>query len=79
MIDVIIPVFRGEAATRRCIESVLAARCESPFEAVVIDDRSPEAEISAWLRTLADAGRITLLRHEANRGFVASVNEGITS
>ena len=77
MIDVIIPVFRGESATRRCIESVLAARCESPFETVVVDDQSPEPAISAWLHSLADAGRITLIRHEANRGFVASVNEGM--
>jgi GT2 family glycosyltransferase/glycosyltransferase involved in cell wall biosynthesis len=44
---------------------------------VVIDDQSPEPAISAWLRTLAESGRITLIRHESNRGFVASVNEGM--
>lgn len=77
MIDVIIPVFRGLSATRRCVESVLAARCESAFELIVIDDASPEPEISAWLEGLARAGRITLLRHTANRGFVGTVNEGM--
>ena len=77
MIDVIIPVFRGLAATRRCLESVLAARCDTPREIVVIDDASPEPEISAWLRTLAEQQQITLIAHADNRGFVASVNEGM--
>lgn len=77
MIDVIIPVFRGLAATRRCIESALAAEGSEPRELVVIDDASPEPEISAWLRELAASGRITLLAHADNRGFVASVNEGM--
>jgi GT2 family glycosyltransferase/glycosyltransferase involved in cell wall biosynthesis len=77
VIDIIIPVFRGLAATRRCLESVLAARCDTPHEIVVIDDASPEPEISAWLRALADSKRVTLIAHAENRGFVASVNEGM--
>ncbi|MFZ3323483.1 MAG: glycosyltransferase [Usitatibacter sp.] len=77
MIDVIIPVFRGLAATRRCVESVLHARCDTPHELIVIDDRSPEPEISAWLQGFANARRFRLVRHERNVGFVASVNEGM--
>ena len=77
MIDVIIPVYRGLAATRRSIESALAARCAQPHELVVIDDASPEPPVSEWLRALAASGRITLLAHPENRGFVASVNEGM--
>lgn len=77
VIDVVIPVYRGEAETRACVESVLAARTRNPCEIVVIDDASPEAALSAWLRALADSGRITLIVHEANRGFVATANEGL--
>jgi GT2 family glycosyltransferase len=76
-IDVIIPAYRGEAETRACLQSVLAARTRSPREIVVIDDKSPEPAISAYLRGLAEARRITLIAHSANRGFVASVNEGM--
>ncbi|HST01844.1 MAG TPA: glycosyltransferase family 2 protein, partial [Usitatibacter sp.] len=47
------------------------------FEVIVIDDASPEPEISAWLEGLDSAGHITLLQHTANRGFVATVNEGM--
>ncbi|MDH5263518.1 MAG: glycosyltransferase, partial [Betaproteobacteria bacterium] len=77
MIDVVIPVYRGIAETRRCLESVLGARVRVPHEVVVIDDASPEPDLSAWLRGLADEGRITLRAHAVNAGFVASVNEGM--
>ena len=76
-IDIIIPVYRGEAETRRCVRSVLDAACEHPREVVVIDDAGPEPALSAWLRELAAAGAITLIAHTENRGFVASVIEGM--
>lgn len=77
MIDVIVPAYRGLSETRRCLESVLRARVRLRHEVVVIDDASPEPELSAWLRELAAGGRVTLLVHERNAGFVASVNEGM--
>lgn len=77
MIDVIIPVFRGFAATRRAVESALSARSDEPHRVVVIDDASPEPAISRWLEAMASEGRFHLVRHDANRGFVASVNEGM--
>jgi GT2 family glycosyltransferase len=77
VIDVVIPVYRGEAETRACLESVLSARTRNTCEIVVIDDASPEPSLSAWLRELASSGRITLIVHEANRGFVATANDGL--
>jgi GT2 family glycosyltransferase len=77
LIDVIIPAYRGLAQTRRCLESVLRAAVSAPHELVVVDDASPEPELSAWLRGLAAEGRLTLLAHARNAGFVASVNEGM--
>ena len=77
LIDVIVPAYRGLSETRRCLESVLGARVREPHEVVVIDDASPEPELSAWLRGLAGDGRITLIAHDRNAGFVASVNEGM--
>jgi GT2 family glycosyltransferase len=76
-VDVIIPVYRGEAETRACLRSVLAARVRASHEVIVVDDASPEPAISAWLRELAAQGHITLIAHEDNRGFVASANEGM--
>jgi GT2 family glycosyltransferase len=77
LIDVIIPAFRGFPETRRCVESVLASRVAHAHEVIVVDDASPEPELSAWLRDLAAAGRFTLLVHARNAGFVASVNEAM--
>ena len=77
-IDIIIPVYRGAAETRACIESVLASKNIHPVEIVIVDDASPEPAIVEYLTSLADAGRITLLHNESNRGFVASVNSGMS-
>jgi len=77
-VDIVIPVYKGEAETRACVQSVLAASHGMPREVVVIDDASPEPAISAWLRGLAQAGRITLIAHPDNRGFVATANEGMS-
>ena len=76
-VDVVIPVYRGLAETRRCIESVLADRDRPTGRVIVVDDHSPEADLSAWLDDLAAAERITLLRNRRNLGFVGSVNRGI--
>jgi GT2 family glycosyltransferase len=75
--DIIIPVYRGEAETRACVQSVLTARNARAVEIVVIDDASPEPAISEWLRGLASERRVTLIANSENRGFVASVNEGM--
>ena len=76
-VDVVIPVYRGMAQTRACIESVLASQAGTAFEVIVIDDRSPEPEMGPWLARLAAEARITLRTHRENVGFVASVNEGM--
>lgn len=76
-IDIIVPVYRGLAQTRRCLESVLADSGAAAREVIAIDDASPEPGMRAWLTELARAGRITLRVHDDNRGFVRTANEGM--
>jgi GT2 family glycosyltransferase len=76
-VDVVVPVYRSLAATRRCLDSVLAGACRTAHEIVVIDDGSPEPDLSDWLRARAAAGTFTLLVNEDNLGFVATANRGI--
>ncbi|MGA3005574.1 MAG: glycosyltransferase [Acetobacteraceae bacterium] len=76
-VDVVVPVYRGLDVTRRCLKSVLADIERPGGQIIVVDDRSPEPKLSAWLDRLAAAGTITLLRNKRNLGFVASVNRGV--
>jgi GT2 family glycosyltransferase/glycosyltransferase involved in cell wall biosynthesis len=76
-VDIIIPVYRGLEETRHCIETVLADTNRPQGRILVIDDCSPEPELSAWLRSVAADGRIELLRNERNLGFVATANRGM--
>ena len=77
-VDVIVPVYKGLADTRRCIESVLASDCRTPWRLILINDASPEPEITQYLREVAPTDeRITLLENEANLGFVGTVNRGM--
>ncbi|WP_378944624.1 FkbM family methyltransferase [Mesorhizobium sp. ANAO-SY3R2] len=76
-VDIIVPVYRGYSDTLACLLSVLESPNRTDFELVVIDDASPEPELSAALEQLAAMGLITLLRNDRNLGFVATVNRGI--
>jgi GT2 family glycosyltransferase/glycosyltransferase involved in cell wall biosynthesis len=77
IVDVVIPVYRGLEETRRCIEAVLADTAKPLGRIIVVDDRSPEPELSAWLQGMAEKRQIHLLRNPRNIGFVASVNRGM--
>jgi GT2 family glycosyltransferase len=73
-IDIVIPVYRGEAETRACVESVLASGLAAAHEVIVIDDAGPEPALARWLKAVRG---ITLVTHAGNRGFVATANEGL--
>ena len=77
-VDIIVPVYKGLADTKLCIESALASPCVTPFRLVVINDASPEPEVTNWLRERAsEEPRILLLENEVNLGFVGTVNRGM--
>ncbi|MBS0379702.1 MAG: glycosyltransferase [Proteobacteria bacterium] len=75
-VDVVIPVYRGVRETLACVDSVLAT-VPRDTGILVINDASPEPELSAGLEALATAGRICLLRNETNLGFVRTVNRAL--
>ncbi len=76
-VDVIVPVYRGLQETSRCIESALRYPQATPYRLLVLNDASPEPELSAWLTQEAEKGRFVLLSNEQNLGFVATVNRGM--
>lgn len=78
-IDILIPVYGGEAETLACIHSVLTARKLNgvKHEIIVLEDASPEPALVAALIALAQSGAITLVRHPANLGFIRGMNRGM--
>lgn len=77
-VDIVVPVYRGLHDTKRCLESVLRSVNATPWRLVVINDQSPEDELTAWLQALvATDARILLLENSVNLGFVGTVNRGM--
>jgi GT2 family glycosyltransferase/glycosyltransferase involved in cell wall biosynthesis len=74
VVDIIVPVYRNADETLRCIFSVKKSRPTTPFQLIVVDDCSPEPELSAALKRLADRGLFELHRSQENRGFVRTCN-----
>jgi GT2 family glycosyltransferase len=77
-IDVIVPVYRGFALTRACLEALCGAACAKARRIVAVNDASPEPELTGWLRREAAAGRFELLENPGNLGFPATANRGLS-
>ncbi len=71
--SVVVPVFNNWNYTKACLDSLFAAGEASRFEVVVVDDCSTD-ETSKGLSTYP--GPLRVVRHEANRGFATSCNDG---
>lgn len=76
-VDIIVPVYKGLEETRACLESVWAATPNTAYQLIVINDASPEPEVTEWLREVAATQPMTLLENEQNLGFVGTVNRGM--
>ncbi len=78
-IDIIVPVYRGLAETKACIESVLENACTTSYELVIINDASPEPGMAHFLSGLTSSQniKITVLTNPRNVGFVATCNRAI--
>ncbi|GBQ73866.1 glycosyltransferase [Komagataeibacter intermedius] len=79
---VVVPVYADRARTLACLDSVtetLARRSDGPaVDIMVVDDATPDPMLATALDTRAAAGRISLRRHDANQGYPAAVNTGLS-
>jgi len=67
-VSVIVHLEGGRERTRRCLEALAALAEEPTFEAILVDDASPDlGDLLAGL-----SGDVKLLRNERREGFVAS-------
>ena len=80
-VDLIIPVYKGLAETKACLDSVMASRSanSTQMHIVVVNDVSPDEALCFFLRSEASAGHITLLERPFNVGFVGTINTGLAA
>ncbi len=78
MVDIIIPVYRDLSATKKCIESVLGAKNNTCMRLIIINDKSPENEVTLYLNSLKVSENLLVITNKENLGFVASVNLGMS-
>lgn len=76
-LDVIIPVYRGLRDTAACVHSVLTAKVHTSFRLIVVNDKSPEPEVSKLLSALARRKLFLYLENSENMGFIVSANRGM--
>ncbi len=76
-VDVIIPVYKGLDETKRCIASVLNSKNRTAFRIILINDRTPDPDLDAYLRATASRENVHLIEHAENLGFTASANAGM--
>ncbi|BBE73669.1 glycosyltransferase [Oharaeibacter diazotrophicus] len=74
---VLIPVYKGRDETLASIHAVLRCRGEVPYALLVINDCSPDPDLTAELRELAAEGLFEYYENEKNLGFVGTCNRGI--
>jgi len=74
--SIVVPVFRAEATVGAAIAS-LRGQAFADWEAVFVDDGSPDGSAAAVLAAAAGDSRIRLLRHGGNRGTHAARRTGV--
>lgn len=74
LVSVILPVYNGAAFLRESIDSILSQTYRN-LELVIIDDASVDRSLDV-ISSYSDK-RIRIIRHDANAGLIATLNEGL--
>lgn len=74
---IIVPVYNAPEAVRDCIRSVLEHTDLKRERLLVIDDGSPDPEVSVVLSEFKEKPGITILKNASNIGYTKTINRGI--
>lgn len=75
-VSVAVASYNYERYLDECLESVLSQEGVD-LEVIVVDDASSDGTVAAVERFAARDSRLTLLRHERNRGHIVTFNDGL--
>ncbi len=76
LIEILVPCYNYGRYLPDCIGSI-AAQSERDWRAVIIDDASPDGSAAVAHRLAQQDPRVVVIAHAANRGHIATYNEGI--
>lgn len=75
-IDIIIPVYNAVEDLKKCVNSLIKHTTYESFRIIIINDCSPEKNVTEYLQTL-NHQKIIILHNNKNLGFVSTVNKGM--
>jgi glycosyltransferase involved in cell wall biosynthesis len=75
-VDVFVPCYRYGRFLRQCVESVLS-QDGVDVRVLIIDDASPDNTAAVAAELIMEDGRVHYVRHAANKGHIATYNEGL--
>jgi GT2 family glycosyltransferase len=75
-VDVMVPCYRYAHFLRECVESVLTQQGVN-VRVLILDDASPDNTPEVGAALAREDERVTYVRHVANKGHIATFNEGI--
>jgi len=75
-VQVIVPCYNYGRYLYSCVQSVLS-QDGVDSHVLIIDDHSSDNTPDVCLQLSSEDGRVEFIRHEANRGHIATYNEGI--
>ena len=76
-IMVVVPIFAGREVTRECLQALAVQVTDRPVEVVLVDDASPDPDLTQFAQTFSARQNWIYLRNDCNSGFAASVNRGV--
>jgi GT2 family glycosyltransferase len=76
-VTVIVPAYGDYDMTRACLDSLRDALASSNHRAIIIDDASPDAGITDYLKEIAGHDRFELIVNPHNLGFAGSINAAL--
>ncbi len=78
-VDILIPVYKGLEDTLSCLNSLYATKSnnKTAMRIIVINDVSPDSELTEELRSHSNQGFIHLIEQPFNTGFVGAINTGL--
>jgi GT2 family glycosyltransferase len=79
-VHIVMPVYNGYEYLKQCVESILRCTDLKTHTLIMIDDKSTDQRVTAYLQKLEsgrNGGKIKILFNTANMGFVKTINKGM--